>query len=198
MPGLEPFLDDYIPGGGDVALDVGANRGAWSAYLAQRFDDVYAVEPTPALHDALRVLAPNVTLLPFAAWSVAERRTFTQFAHDANTSGVGGWTGIMAGPVVGSFEAECLPIDVMPIDGHVGFIKIDTEGAEVEVVRGAEQTILHDRPRIIIEVHTAANGAELARMFDAIGYRLTLVRHPYYAPGDPWRQEHYWLICEPA
>lgn len=198
MVGVESFLEQYVPAQGTVALDVGANRGEWSRWLAARFPVVYAVEANPALHDGLANLHPHVRLVPVGAWSRAERRTFTQFAHDANTSGVGGWTGIMAGPAVGSFEAECQPIDAMPIDDRVDFIKIDTEGAEVEVLRGAEQTILYDRPHLIIEVHTAQNGAEAARMLDAIGYRLTLVRHPYYAPDDPWRLEHYWLACTPT
>lgn len=196
MPGVESFLDGYIPGG-EVAIDVGANRGVWSAGLAERYTTVYAIEPTPALMVALAGMHPRVRLLPVGAWSRAERRTFTQFAHDANTSGVDRWTGIMAGPVVGSFEAECLPIDEMPIDGKVDFIKIDTEAAEVEVVKGAEQTIQHDRPHLIIEVHTAETGAELQRMFEGWGYKLTLVRHPYYRQDEEWWLKHYWLICAP-
>lgn len=197
MPGIEDFLDRYIPGSGDVALDVGANRGYWSRFLADRFATVYAIEPHPALQDALRSLAPNVRLIAAGAWDKAERRTFTQFAHDANTSAADNWEGIMAGPPVGSFEAECLPLDEMPIEGVVDFIKVDAEAAEVEVVRGAEQIIQSDRPHMIIEVHTAQNGAAVQQLLGGWGYRLTMVRHPYYDEANRWWNEHYWLVCNP-
>ena len=197
MPGVENFLDRYIPNGSGVALDVGANHGVWSAFLAERFESVYAVEANPVLHEALRHLHPRVELLPVGAWSSAERRTFTLFALDGNTSAADDWTGIMAGAPVGSFAADCQPIDEMPIAGRVDFIKVDTEAAEVEVVWGAEQTILRDRPHLIIEVHRAETGEALTQMLEGWGYRLTVVRHPYYAESDAWWLKHYWLVCTP-
>ena len=197
MPGIESFLDRYIPDGGDTALDVGANRGVWSRYLAERFPTVYAVEPNPALQDALRTLHPHVQVIPNGAWSCAQRRTFTEYAHDANTSAADDWAGIMAGAPAGSFEALCVPIDDMLIEGRVDFIKLDVEAAEVEALRGAEQIIQRDRPHLIIEVHTAQGGAEVARILGEWRYRLTMVRHPYYDESSPWWDEHYWLVCEP-
>ena len=174
MPGIESFLDRYIPDAGDTALDVGANRGVWSAFLAERFPTVYAVEPNPALQDALRTLHPHVQVIPNGAWSCAQRRIFTQYAHDANTSAADDWAGIMAGAPAGSFEALCMPIDDMLIEGRVDFIKLDVEAAEVEAVRGAEQIIQRDRPHLIIEVHTAQGGAEVARILGEWRYRLTM------------------------
>jgi FkbM family methyltransferase len=172
----------------------------WSRYLADRYAAVYAVEANPALHEELTHLHPNVQLLPVGAWSRAERRTFTQFALDGNTSTAEGWTGIMAGPPVGSFEAECAPIDMLAregrIKGRVAFLKIDVEAAEVEVLRGARITIEHDRPHAIIEVHSY--GWMSQKLMEAWGYRVTLVRHPYYSEGDAWWDKHYWLVCEPA
>lgn len=197
MPGVEAFLDGYIPAGGDVAIDVGANRGVWSLFLADRFATVYAVEPTPVLQVGLRFLHPRIHVLPVGAWSRAERRTFTQFAHEANTSAADGWEGIMAGPPVGSFEAECMPIDEMEITGRVDFMKIDTEAAEAMVLAGAEQTILHDRPTMIVEVHTAASGRIIWGPLGEWGYRVTFVRHPYYQESSEWWDEHYWLVCDP-
>lgn len=198
MPGIENFLDEYIPQTGEVAVDVGANRGVWSRFLATRFPTVYAIEANPALHSELGTLHPHVQVLPYGAWSCAQRLTFTLFGHDANTSAADDWQGIKAGPPLGSFEALCLAIDDMPIEGRVDFIKIDVEAAEVEAVRGAQDIILRDRPRLIIEVHTAQAGDELARLFASWRYRLTMIRHPYYDENSPWWDEHYWLVCEPG
>lgn len=197
MPGIEAFLDEYIPASGSVALDVGANRGVWSLFLSDRFETVYAIEPTPLLQVGLRQLHPRIQVLPMGAWSSTGRRTFTQFEHEANTSTQEGWQGIMAGPPVGSFEADCMPIDKMPIEGRVDFIKIDAEAGELKIVLGAEETIQHDRPRMIIEVHMAQNGAYLQMLLRTWGYEPAVVRHPYYTPESEWWDKHFWLVCEP-
>jgi hypothetical protein len=68
--------------------------------------------------------------------------------------------------------------------GPVGVIKIDVEGAELEVVRGLEGTLRADRPHVICEVLPSFGEGDarwsfrkpredelLARMF-ALGYRM--------------------------
>jgi hypothetical protein len=88
----------------------------------------------------------------------------------------------------------------MPIEGRVDFIKIDVEGAEGEVLLGAERTIQHDRPRMIIEVHTYLKGLMIGGLLKVWDYAVTAVRHPAYTevPGDVtlW-DDHYWLVCDP-
>ena len=51
----------------------------------------------------------------------------------------------------------------------VSVMKIDVEGAELAVVRGASQTIERDRPFVVFEENDPACGAHLA---EAHGYRL--------------------------
>lgn len=44
-------------------------------------------------------------------------------------------------------------IDERPGIGHVGWMKIDVEGAELEVLRGAEKVLRYERPKILVENH---------------------------------------------
>src|SRR5262249_61654912 len=103
------------------------------------------------------------------------------------------------GRCLGERLLPCRRLDEVAADiaGRVDFIKMDAEGAEVEVVKGGEQLIRRDRPRMLIEVHSAANHFRLTRTLAAWGYIVQTVRHPDYPPGSPLRDEHTWLVANP-
>lgn len=56
-----------------------------------------------------------------------------------------------SGSPVKTFEVEVSTIDIIASD-NVGFIKIDVEGHELSVLRGAKRIIVRDRPSMIIEL----------------------------------------------
>lgn len=194
----ERWLEPYLPAGGGVAVDVGANHGTWSAWLAARFAKVYAVEPNPALLPALNAIAPNVEVIPVGAWDRAQWHDFAIYEQDVHLSAKFYNGGINTRQPLGTVHLWCQPLDEMPIEGRVEFVKVDTEAAEVEVLRGAQRMIQHDRPRMIVEVHTEANGVWVETAMQGWGYRVRVVRHPYYAPVAPLWAMHYWMVCEPA
>lgn len=77
---------------------------------------------------------------------------------------------------------------------RVDLIKIDCEGSEVLVLRGAKKTILKFRPKMFIEMYKDAlerkgfTPDDLANTIDALGYKRTMVG---YAPRWDW-------YCEPV
>jgi FkbM family methyltransferase len=74
--------------------------------------------------------------------------------------------------------ASVLDVEVVTLDDlvHSGVIlppdvvKIDVEGAELEVVRGMAQTLSRYRPTILCEMH--GRNAEYARLLTALGYEV--------------------------
>jgi hypothetical protein len=81
--------------------------------------------------------------------------------------------------------------DVIPAADHsqVGFIKIDVEGAEEKLLRGAVKIIATSRPAILIEVedeHLRRQGSSAARLRD-----LLKARGYHLAPGAQPPNELY-------
>ena len=52
----------------------------------------------------------------------------------------------------------------------VAFVKIDVEGAEVEVIAGAERLLRECRPALVVEVRPEETEAEVRRRLEALGY----------------------------
>ena len=153
------FRDAARPG--MTALDVGANVGAYALLLGQWVGStgaVFAFEPSPAAHDGLqrhvRLNALDAIVTPVRAAVGAERATArlvvaetpgeSRFAtatdHDATTVAV---------PVT-TIDEFCAHERLTP-----DFIKIDVEGAELDVLRGARETIRRTRGRLalFVEMH---------------------------------------------
>ncbi len=71
-------------------------------------------------------------------------------------------------------------------------IKIDVEGAEVDVLRGAAQLLEDSHPIIFIEAHSADLERECMQELKRFGYRFTLLESEELPP-DAARH----LVCEP-
>ena len=174
---------------GDVFVDVGANFGMHAllgASCVESTGHVYAIEPVPFNHRLLeRNIALNnfqtrVTMIPTAAADKAggflELHGVTQGIALAASLGKPESKGPSVTVPVTILD-ECLKERFKPIN----LIKIDVEGAEHLVLRGARQIIEKDCPLLLIEVHTFAlpsfgSSAEmLRRELGQLGYREQLI-----------------------
>ena len=197
--GQELWLDSCVPRSGRVVVDVGANVGTWTRWLATFFERGYAVEPNPDAVAELRADRPaNVSVHPVGAWSSETTVTFSRYVDSVHTSAYFGAEGINARPWAGLVELPWRPLDTLPIAGPVDFLKCDTEGVEVEVLRGAEQLIRRDRPWPLIEVHSLENYLALARLLAEWEYLVTVVRHPGYDTYSHLWYAHCWFSCQPV
>jgi len=150
-----------LPVGG-VMLDVGAYIGYDSLKASVRVGPagrVVAFEPNPI---TLPILTANVTesgasnviVQPIACTDSEQTLTF----FDATPGGNSGSSSLSqknAGPVARQYTVRGRPIDdVMAELGltRVDVIKIDVEGAELMVLRGAAQTIRRFHPKLVVEV----------------------------------------------
>jgi FkbM family methyltransferase len=195
----EYWLTSWIPQGGRVCVDVGANIGTWTRWLAPRFQHVHAIEPNPDALPMLRANLPhNVTVHDVGAWHYETVLTFTRFADSAHMSSFFKEEGIDTGPKVGTIDLRCCAIDSLGISQAVDFLKCDIEGAEIECLLGAEQLILRDRPWLFVETHSSGNFISLVRLLANWDYLFTIIRHPDYKPFSHLWFEHCWFSCQPS
>lgn len=133
-----------------VAVDVGAHCGLWTMHLMNRFKEVEAFEPVEAHRECFgmnidrdahyrRKDAAIVNLFPCA---LGERDGMVKI-HTAPTSSGDSW-------VDGEGDIPMKTLDSFKLQ-NVDFIKIDTEGYELPILRGARATLLRCKPTIIVE-----------------------------------------------
>ena len=137
---------------GKVAIDVGANIGTYTYFLRRHAAQVVAYEPNPLLAERLQRAFPDVRVrnaavsdrpgivtlrMPVAHGRVAhELASISQSFDDAAE--------------VVSYEIPAVTPDSEELD-EVGFLKIDVEQHERQVLRGALRTIERCRPNILTE-----------------------------------------------
>src|SRR5207248_9506229 len=151
-------LADFIPQRGWIVFDVGANVGVFAVQQARRGAFVYAFEPNP---DSYRRLAKTV-----ATNGIGGAVTLFNVALGA-APGTGrlvvpsGWTTVGSIERVDGKPAESAgTVTITALDrvvpevgvAAIDLLKIDTEGAELEVLRGAERT-LDVVVRLVVEHH---------------------------------------------
>jgi FkbM family methyltransferase len=134
-------------------LDVGAHAGAVLRELvriAPRGRHV-AWEPLPEFAARLRDAFPGVEVRGAALSDSAGEREFAHVVADP------GWSGFVSRPTPTGGEVEAITVraerldDALPAGVRPAFVKIDVEGAEEQVLRGALETLRRHRPVIAFE-----------------------------------------------
>ncbi len=157
-----------------TAIDAGANIGAFVRRLAAEFDHVVALEPAA---DAAECLRRNI-----ADWGVAARVT----VHEVAVSDRAERVRLASEPgrrtitrhVEPGGDIAATTIDALALT-DVAFIKFDVEGYEERALRGARETILRDRPVIMMEVKDDTNaryGSPMGSHDLVLSYGYTLLR----------------------
>lgn len=144
-------------GSGGVMIDVGAWYGPWSLRLARHADRLITIEPT-ARHEVLRKILPaNAEVIHAAASDQAGTGELWTVGHGSGAgSGAGSGTEGMSSMRRREIHGASISVPLIRIDDldakDVRFIKVDVEGHELNVLRGAEETVLRERPRLLVEV----------------------------------------------
>jgi len=136
-------------------LDIGANFGFYSCLMARCCykGKVMGVEPDQHVYELLR---DNISLNGLAGWATAKHvaitdsigtiemhRRMTRSGNTSITKPSETFVQMLGEPRSVAFDVECLRIDdLLPaFESRIDFIKIDVEGAEPLVLRGAQQAI---------------------------------------------------------
>lgn len=167
------------------ALDIGAGDGCYVHGLRQHARHVIAFEPLPWLARKLEtkfhrdIRRGRVTVRALALSSAQGSSVLRVPVVDGRHIEAGS----SLSPAVAAKHAltRDVPVRTAPLDaaygGNAGFIKIDVEGHEEEVLAGALRTIRRCQPRLQIEVEESIAPGALARI--AAGLRK-LGYHGYF------------------
>lgn len=134
-----------------LSVDVGANLGLFTYFLARLSPRVLAFEPNPyPLRTLLHVADRNVEV---RAEALSDRDGTARLVIPKTRKG---WQSNGAGidkeatSRTMAIEIPCHRIDSLKLD-RVGFLKVDVEGHELSVLRGACGVLERDRPNIFLE-----------------------------------------------
>lgn len=155
------------------AVDVGANRGIFTYALSLHARSVTAYEPNP-------LLAERVRALDFDRVEVRQKALSSRAGSaDLRIPLVDGRAlDTRASFHLGDTEGELVHVPLARLDDEgltdVGFMKIDVEGHEDDVLRGATELLARDRPVLLVEIEQRFSSRPIAETFglvESLGYR---------------------------
>lgn len=154
----------YQPRGGDVVVDVGANVGMFAMHLLTLCSNVREIHCFEPSQDARSRLALNiesnnlgnvVSIHPFAIWSGCGSKLLLPYPCSGRKSFFNDGTGFDDGS---GETVRCLSLSAaLNLCGieSVDFLKIDAEGAEVEILQAADSATWAKIARVALEYHEA-------------------------------------------
>ncbi|NBB16042.1 FkbM family methyltransferase [Caulobacter sp. SLTY] len=168
---------------GGVAFDIGGWHGFFTGVMAaQGASKVVVFEPLPDNIERLRKLVALNPKLPIQLNEMAlgEEEGETTLVIMPDTS--------MAKLANSDFQPDAhgqtrITVRIASIDGLVSsgalpppqLMKLDVEGAEMMVLRGADTVLRTHKPIIFSEVHSSALLAEVRPFLEERGYKVTLI-----------------------
>jgi FkbM family methyltransferase len=197
---------------GDSAIDVGAHIGFFAmqmAALVGASGRVYAFEPLDANADLLeRSIVENAfgerLLFRRAAVGAAPGTATLTFPLETLNSGGAYLLRDGTDPLTGNQRRDVpvVALDALDMRRPVRLIKMDVEGAEPQVIRGAARLLTEDRPLILSELHpiqlqraSGVTADEFLAQLGALGYRAHTIKSPAEArdskrpaDGSPYQE----------
>lgn len=188
---LKQLIQQYVKPGSTV-LDIGAHIGTHTVTLSKSVGpggSVVAFEPQPKIFRELflNMALNNLSNVSFFWGGVGNKMGKIELSPlvPDNEAGTGLWGG------TGKF------VDLVSIDSfhfnNVSLMKIDVEGQELAVLEGAKETILRERPVILIEIQGGYDSSnappQIREMIQAtiknmedLGYHVEkIIGHDYLA-----------------
>jgi FkbM family methyltransferase len=141
----------------DTVCDIGANKGSFVFWLSRwcRNGSVVAFEPQPQFAELLGRLTrdlklDNVTVEPKAVFSRSGNADlFVPKGQLPSAS--------LVSKTAGASDFETISVPMVPLDDYfaqterIAFMKVDVEGAEFEVFKGAERILREQSPLLIFD-----------------------------------------------
>ncbi len=176
---LSPLHAEF---GAGLAIDVGANVGNHSIFFDKYFGKTIAFEPSPSTYDILKFnskYTKSVNAINCGLGDVAGEFELFEDLENFGRSVIKD-VGQMAGDDSRTIKVKVRCLDDFGLDlSGLGLIKIDVEGFEASVVRGAKNAITRYEPVILFEQNQSAFNScepETVRLLREMGYSFCWIR----------------------
>lgn len=160
-----------------IAVDIGAHDGWYATYYAlqSNIQRVYTFEPDDLANKSIR---QNLAL----NGAVAERKC------------------LLSSKFAGAIDdaTTCRLDSVLSNENQPIVMKIDVECAELDVLKGAEQTLRRLRCGLVIETHSANLERDCQTFLQSLGYQTHIVKNGWYRAIVPETRnipDNRWLVA---
>ena len=170
------------------AVDVGVYRGVYSYKLSKHFKKVYSYEPNPLLYPYLKKnleqIIENMILSNFALSDKTgninlriPKRSKSIFKKNIEELYQLGCATIHDQNLFKEFDTFIVKkekLDNLLQEEQIGFIKIDVEGHETEVIKGSIELIKKQKPILLIEIeerHSKKPVLDTIKFINSLGYK---------------------------
>lgn len=171
---------------GEILLDIGTAEGLFPLVVLDQCDKIFMVEPSSGFGDALEktfeVAADKVTIFKTAVGNEDGEIGFEEHSLDGHVSENGARIAIRK-------------IDsLIPVDQKITYLKADIEGFELEMLKGAAQTIARNKPKIAITTyHEANNPSEIIALVKSYVPEYKHFVKGIYELGPKPVMIHFWI-----
>lgn len=187
------FLRFLKPGA--VVFDIGAGLGFYALLAGRIGADVITFEPDPrnaksvTRHLEINRLEGRVRLVQKAVFS--RNGWLTLERSDGMSAHKNAWIRADLAETTGDVRVACISLDdFIASNPKPILVKMDVEGAESEVLKGADQLFRRYRPALLCEVHDEANAQFVQQWLGERSYRCTWLEQ-----GDEFPRH---LLSSPA
>ncbi|NEO31206.1 MAG: FkbM family methyltransferase [Symploca sp. SIO3C6] len=186
-----------LVGKGQRAIDIGANLGVYTYALSQLCEVVEAFEPQPrcaetllaySQHSSNKINVHNVAL----SESQGLLTLHVPIIKGKPISGLASFRKL-------DCAQKSITVPVCRLDDYnfenISFIKIDVEGHESKVIKGGRNTILREKPILLVEIEQRHLGSKpMAALFEEItelGYEGKFLYKGQLIPLSEFSYEKY-------
>lgn len=141
-------------------IDIGCHKGEILDTIVKLSPNGkhFAFEPIPELYNNLVAKFSTVKTFPFALSNVNKTTTFNYVKNAPAYSGIKKRKYAIENPDIEEIEVHLKKLDeIIPENITISFIKIDVEGAELNVLKGAKKLLIKNKPYIIFEFGLGAS-----------------------------------------
>lgn len=185
---IDVFINEvYTPRGfeinpEDTIIDIGAHQGVFSGYASQKTQAlIKSYEPNSNNYSRLcefiaRNEIANVETHQYAVAAESGKR-FLELSETSSTHflSVDNNPDLREGHLVERIQTTTLDLILFDVD-YVDLVKIDCEGAEIEIFLEASQETLKKIKRISAEIHYAANDPQLIEMVQKLSCHFSKIK----------------------